>query len=48
MRYEFIWFKNALGIHYILAGAFNVPKLQQENFAVKRFHRFFDIFGKTF
>ena len=48
MRYEFIWFKNYLGIHYILAGAFNVPKLQQENFAVKRFRRFFDIFGKIF
>lgn len=48
MRYDFIWFKNYLGIPYNWAGAFNVPKLQHENLAVKRFHRFFDIFDKTF
>jgi len=48
MRYDFIRFKNYLGILYILAGAFNVPKLHHENSAVKRFHRFFCIFGKTF
>ena len=41
MRYDFIWFKNYLGILYILAGAFNALKLQHENLAVKRFHRFF-------
>ena len=48
MRYDFIWFKNYLGILYFLAGAFNALKLQHENLAVKRFHPFFGIFGKTF
>ena len=47
MRYDFD-LRIILGILYILAGAFNVPKLQHENLAVKRFHLFFGIFDKTF
>jgi len=48
MRNDFFWFKNSSGILYIMAGAFNVLKLQHENLAVKRFHRFFVFLVKHF